>query len=110
MIAYTWVFPQIDVAPSEDGLVNVAKQVHWRLDAVDGEYTSGGYGTAALPAPNEEDFVPYEQITEAMVEAWVTEALGGEEGVDKIKAAIAVQIENQKNPPIVPMTPPWAQE
>ena len=34
MTTYTWSFPQFDTAPSEDGLTNVVKTIHWRLDAV----------------------------------------------------------------------------
>ena len=29
--AYTWDFPTVDTAPSEDGLSDVIKTIHWRI-------------------------------------------------------------------------------
>ena len=31
---YTWDFPTLDTAPSEDGLSDVIKTIHWRITAV----------------------------------------------------------------------------
>jgi hypothetical protein len=31
---YTWDFPALDTAPSEDGLSDVIKTIHWRITAV----------------------------------------------------------------------------
>ena len=30
---YTWDFPQIDTAPTEGSLTDIAKAIHWRLVA-----------------------------------------------------------------------------
>ena len=40
MTIFTWSFPQFDVAKAEDGLTDVVKTIHWRYDAVDGDYSA----------------------------------------------------------------------
>jgi hypothetical protein len=40
---YTWDFPTLDTAPSEDGLSDVIKTIHWRITAVsDSEQDADG--------------------------------------------------------------------
>lgn len=102
-IAYTWSFPQFDVVPSEDGLADVVKTIHWRYDAVDGEYSSGAYGTVNLGDPNPNDFIPYNQLTRD----WTIAAVSDSVNVADLQATLAQAIADQKNPPIVPMAPPF---
>lgn len=104
-IVYTWNFPQFDVAKSEDGLTDVVKTIHWRYDAVDGDYTSGAYGTVACGTPNPVDFIPYDQLTEQ----WAIDAVSASIDVPELQVSLARQIEDQKNPPVVPMQPPFPQ-
>ena len=104
-ITYTWTFPQFDCAKSEDGLTDVVKTIHWRLDGTDGTYSSGAYGTVGLAAPDPDAFIPFDQITEA----WAISAVTNSDGFDlaALEANIAGNIEAQKNPPIVPLPPPF---
>lgn len=104
-IAYNWVFPQFDVIPSEDGLTDVVKIIQWRYNAVDGDYKATNYGSVSLGAPNPTDFIPYDQITEQ----WAIDAVSAQINVPEMQARLAKEIEDQKNPPIVPMPPPFAQ-
>lgn len=104
-IAYTWNFPQFDVAKSEDGLTDVVKTIHWRYEAVDGDYIAGAYGSVGLGAPNPQDFIPYDQITEQ----WAIDAVSASVDVPAMQLNLAGQIEAQINPPIVPMPPPFQQ-
>lgn len=106
---YTWSFPQLDVVPSEDGLTDVVQTIHWRLTAVDGQYSAGAYGTVTVGPPNPQSFILYQQLTEAEVQQWTVDTLGQEQ-VDLMMANIQTQIDNQINPPIVPMNPPWVSE
>lgn len=72
--------------------------IHYSVDLVDGEFTAGAYGSLAVAGdPEREDFVPFEELTEAKVIEWVQEALGAEK-IAEIEAALAGQIEKQKNP------------
>jgi hypothetical protein len=100
----TWSFPQFDVAPTEDGLDNVVKTIHWRLDAVDGAYSAGAYGSVAVDAPDPSSFVPYSQITPQ----WTIDAVLSKINFDEVKQALENQIALKKNPPVLPMVPPFS--
>ena len=102
-IVYTWSFPQFDVVPSEDGMTDVVKTIHWRYDAVDGDYSAGAYGTVGLGEPNPTDFIPYNQLTEQ----WTIDAVSASVDVPAMQEALAKQIADEKNPPVVPMQPPF---
>ena len=101
---FSWTFPQFDVAPTEDGLDNVVKAIHWRLDAVDGPYSEGAYGSTAVDAPDSSKFVPYSQITPE----WAVAAVCEKVNIDEVKEALEKRIEEKRNPPVLPMVPPFA--
>lgn len=102
-VTYDWSFSQFDTAPSKDGLTDVVVVVHWRLTAVDGVYVESSYGTTNMPDPNPAEFTPYDQITKDQTIEWMNGILD----VPAMKENLAIRIEQQKNPPIVPMTPPF---
>jgi len=83
-----WQIVQLDRQTS-DGLVTIA---HWRVDAVDGNYSAGSYGTVGFERGD--SFTAYDSLTEAQVIAWVKEKLD----VEAIEASLAAQIEAKKNP------------
>jgi hypothetical protein len=92
----TWTIAQLDRQTS-DGLVTTA---HWRVDAVDGDYFAGSYGTVGFERG--ESFTAYDSLTEAQVIAWVKEKLD----VEAIETSLAAQIEAKKNP-ITAVGVPW---
>lgn len=73
---------------------------HWQCNAVDGDYTASIYSTCsfALATPS----IPYASVTEQEVLNWCWA-----NGVDKdaTEAALAAQIEAQKNPVTASGTP-----
>jgi hypothetical protein len=88
----TWSISQMDRNAANGG-VTVA---HWNVSAVDGDYSASAYGTAGFtPDASAPGFVPYANLTEAEVLAWVWAS-----GVDKdaAEASLAQQIAAQKNP------------
>jgi hypothetical protein len=88
----------------------VVYNIHYRFDLTDGEYSKGAYGTVSVAGdPNAEGFIAYDDLTETTVKAWVTEALGGQEKVDEIEAALQAKIEEDKNPTSA-VGMPWASE
>ena len=88
----------------------VVYNIHYRFDLVDGEYSKGAYGTVSVTGdPNAEGFIAYDDLTETTVKTWVTEALGGQEKVDEIEAALQAKIEEDKNPTSA-VGMPWASE
>lgn len=87
----TWSIAQLE-RNAADGGVTVA---HWRVTAVDGDHSASAYGTTSFtPDASAAGFVPYADLTEADVLAWVWGS------VDKAAAEawLEAQIETQKNP------------
>jgi hypothetical protein len=82
----TWTIAQLDHQTS-DGLVAIA---HYTVNAVDGNYTAGSYGTVGFERG--ESFIAYASLTEAQVIAWVKDKLD----VEAIEASLAAQIALQK--------------
>ena len=100
-----WSNSQLDCKPQEDGYTDVVVVAHWQCTGVDGEYNGRIYGTASFTLEQGAGFTPYADLTQDQVLGWVWES-----GVDKdaTEAAVAQQIENQKNPPVVSPPLPWA--
>jgi len=71
------------------GFVNV---VHYNVTKVDGEFTASTYGTIGYQDGT--PTTPFASLTEAQVIAWVKDKLGEE----TVEAALAAQIEAQRNP------------
>lgn len=106
MTEYKWTFPQFDVANAQNGLSNVVKTIHWRLEAVSGDVSEGAYGAVAMDEPDAANFVPLENVTEDWAIAAVTAKL--DPPLDKIKEALEAIIAQKKAPPIFPVVPPFA--
>jgi hypothetical protein len=82
-----------------DGGVVVA---HWRATATDGDYSASSYGTCGFsPDPSDPAYIPYENLTETDVLAWVYESVDK----DSVEASLAANIEEQKAPQTVVGTP-----
>jgi hypothetical protein len=77
-------------------------QAHWTATAVDGDFTASIYSTCSWADGS--PTVPYADVTEAEVLQWCWDS-----GVDKdaTEAALAAQIEVQKNPVTATGTP-WS--
>ena len=88
---YTWTIAQCEHEVATGG-ITVA---HWRVSAVDGDYSASAYGTAGFtPDATSPDFKPYDQVTEAEVLGWVWASVDK----DETEANLAAQIDAQKNP------------
>ena len=93
-----WTIAQLERNADDNGVVTA----HWRVSAVDGDFTASTYGTCSwTPEPSTEGFVHFEELTEAMVIKWVK----GSVDVEAIEASLASQIEDQKAPKIIAGTP-----
>jgi hypothetical protein len=93
----------MDTAPSEDGLIDVVKVVHWRYEGKDGEYTAEVYGAMACATPSETDFTAYDDLTFDQICEWLVEG----NDVESMELNLDTQIENLKNPPIIQLPLPW---
>ena len=102
---YTWTVTAMDYYPQEGGNTDVVFTVHWTCSGTDGTYSSSVYSTCSVPAPSGGSFTPYANLTQTQVLGWIWA-----DGVDKdvTEAAVAQQIANQVNPPVVTPALPWA--
>lgn len=89
----TWNIAQLE-RHAADGIVFTA---HYTVDANDGTYSAGAYGSIGFEAP-EENIIPFADLTPEIVINWVQEKLGGEEKVEEIEAALQAQIDEQHAP------------
>ena len=108
MTTFKWVVSQMDTAPSEDGLTDVVKTVHWRYQAeqVDGDktYNAEVYGAMSCATPSDTDFTAYADLTFDQVCEWLVAG----NNVEAMNENLATQIENLKNPPIVNLPLPFS--
>ena len=107
MIQFKWVISSMDEYPSSEGLSDVVFNIHYRRQATEvddkGTWFAETYSVLSVSAPDPSSFVPYDQLTEAMVENWLNSGLD----VASIDASLTAQIEEQKNPKVVSLPLPW---
>jgi hypothetical protein len=90
---FTWRVANLERETS-DGYVYTA---HYTIDANDGAYSAGAYGSLGLERPEEDEMIPFAQLTEEIVVGWVKEKLT-EEKVEEVEAALQAQLEEQHSP------------
>ena len=92
----TWTIKQLD-RELADGYVHTA---HYTVDATDGTYSAGAYGSVGLEKPD--TLVAYKDLTSETVIGWVKAKLDAQEAgtVANIEAALAAQIAEQKTPTV----------
>jgi hypothetical protein len=89
---FTWAIANLE-RETADGFVFAA---HYTIAANDGTYSSSAYGSIGFQRPD--DLIPYNQLEESTVIGWVKEALGGDEKIAEIEAALQAQIDEQRAP------------
>ena len=89
MTIFNWQIRQMERLTADGFVVTV----HYIVNATDDTYSASTYGTISYTQESE-SFVPYDQLTEAMVVGWVQTALGK----DTVEASLEGQIEAQKHP------------
>ena len=105
MIIYAWNCTRVDAYPVEDENSDVVYNVHYQLAGVDTTNTQSNgnsyqayiVGTQMLDTSTITEFIPFEDLTNEIVTAWVITAMGTE-AVDAIKLGIVNQIDAQVNP------------
>lgn len=108
MTTFTWAVTALytETVATEQDYVVIA---NYSVVGVDGTYSASLSNIARFSTASVSPFIPYDQLTEAIVIGWIQTDLGVD-GVANIEACIQGQIDSQINPPTVPMnTPlPWA--
>ena len=90
MTTYAWGIPQMDRLTSDGFVVTV----HYIVNATDGTYNASTYGTVGYTQQPGETYIPYDQLTEAVVVGWVQNSLGQA----TVEASLQGQINAQINP------------
>jgi len=105
-ITYSWTIEQLQTFSNDEntGIVYVASYL---FSGTDGQYGGGVYGSESIAyTPNDPNFIPYANLTEAEVLTWVQTALGANK-ISEMQNDIDLQIQNQINPLPVPSPLPW---
>ena len=85
MATFTWSIAQLERNTSDNGVVIA----HWRCNGVDGDNSTGAYGTASFtPDPTSADFIAFESLTEADVLGWVHAEVSQEDTEASLQAQL----------------------
>jgi hypothetical protein len=89
---FTWKVAQLE-RETADGYVFTC---HYTVNAEDGTYSSGAYGSLGLERP-EGTMTLFADLTEEIVIGWVKDKFGAEK-VAEIEAALQAQLDEQHAP------------
>lgn len=104
MTTFTWAVTALytETIGTESDYVVIAD---YTLVGIDGEYTASLSNTARFSTESVAQFIPYADLTNAIVVGWIQEELGVD-GVANLEACIQGQIDSQINPVAVPVYTP----
>lgn len=105
-IVYDWIFNSLTVKPAEGFFTDVVVLVDWRRTATDEAFSAQCYGQVSLGPPNPAVYTPFADLTKAQVTQWVEQTIGAEH-MAQMDQSLAGDIDRQRNPPVIPMLPPW---
>lgn len=89
---FVWKIAQLE-RETADGYVFTA---HYTIDASDGVYKAGAYGSVGLERP-EGEMIPFADLTEEIVLGWVKNEFGDAK-VAEVEAALQAQLDEQRHP------------
>ena len=108
MTTYNWNVTALytETIAGEQNYVVIA---NYTVVGIDDTYSAELSNIARFSTESMSPFIPYDQLTEAIVIGWIQTDLGVD-GVANLEACIQGQINSQINPPVVPVnTPlPWS--
>ena len=91
---FTWGIAQLE-RHTADGVVYTC---HYTINANDGTYSAGAYGSVGLEQPDPDNIIPFAELTKELMIGWTKEKLGGDEKVEEIEASLQAQIDQQRTP------------
>ena len=105
MINYNWNCKTVDVYPANGDYTDVVYNVHWIVtgEDEDANVSATNIGTQVLDTSDITDFIPFNELTNEEVVAWVKSAIG-EEMVSELENNIEKEISEKKNPTSITMT------
>ena len=106
MTTIAWKIDSLEVKVQENELSDVVCVIHWRLHAQEGNVATSNYGSMSVGVPDEDEFIPFDELEEATVIGWVHDAMG-EEAVAAAETSVAAQLANLLAPAIINKPLPW---
>lgn len=107
MITFKIKFDGLDCIPSENGLSDVVKIIHWKVEASEpknwedpalGNYIAIAAGSTEIdPVSPSGTFIPFDSLNTGIVFNWL-ESKVNITGVDGIYSGLSARIESEKNP------------
>jgi hypothetical protein len=104
MTNFTWKVTQL-LTETIEGNENYVVIAHCETIGVDGEFSATVPNVIRFSTEDVTTFIPYANLTEAIVVAWIKESLGVD-GVLSIEESIQGQIDSLINPPVSPVNTP----
>lgn len=107
MITYTKQIISLQAYKEIDSETNVVFSINWALIGKENGYTATYPTSTSVPYVAGQSFVPYADLTQAIVEAWIDEYTTPEQMqayTDSVNASLAQQ-QQQETPPL-----PWVPE
>ena len=104
-VNFEWDVSDCEVYPSKSGKSNVVHKVHYELKGVDDtntdsdgkNYFAVSRGRVYLNTSDLSNFIPWAELTPAIVQGWVEDNMGSE-NVSQIKNDIESNINEKINP------------
>lgn len=98
---FVWKIAQLE-RETADGFVY---KMHYTVNAADGVYTAGAYGSINLDR-SEEEMIPFSDLTESICLEWMKEKLGMDK-INEIEAVLQEQL-NEQHAPTRATGIPWS--
>lgn len=109
MIDYVWKFSKFNTK-TINGQANCVFRLDWSLEGTDGNFGASHNGILNLETENIENFIEFDNLTQEIVEGWVTAALG-ESTIVLYKEIIETRIKELNDQSAATVrTAPWIPE
>ena len=94
-VQFEWTIQAIWAIPEQEGLFNVVRSIDWSILATDPEagVAKATFGVTDLPAPSQQSFIAFKDLTKDSVESWLTQH--NTDVVTAIEEAIKREKQNQ---------------
>lgn len=104
MTQFTWAVTALytETIASQEDYVVIA---NYSLLGVDEQYEASISSTIRFSTESVAEFIPYADLTEAIVLGWIQDELGVD-GVDNLEACVQGQINSLITPPVSPVNTP----
>jgi hypothetical protein len=107
MKTYNWEFGPFACKVQEGQYENVVISLQWQYYRIEGEHSAVLFGEQTFVLdPAQETFVPFHDLTPAIVEGWMVSTLG-EETIAMMQEKLDQEIESKIHPTVTVNSAPW---